>query len=266
MISNTIKLTILCLVLSSCVLARSKKKPVTGMKEYDFYALATEWQGTVCAFKKCNYDQSANDTWNLHGLWPDNDNGKHPFYCTKTNLNFNGLPADLKNLLKLYWSGLYSSQSNFLDHEWTKHGTCWRNDYGNISSMPSKVRNYISISRKNKQNSADFFRTTIALSKDTYSVFNMLKAAGISPSKDQRFTLSSITKAITKGLGGKVTKFKVGCNKDEAGTSWLEDVLICLDKNYKPIDCPAYKPSKCSATGIIYPPIVPKKTISTPIY
>ena len=65
-------------------------------QNYDSYALALEWQGTVCKFKNCEQDYTAAGTWNLHGLWPDADNGKHPFFCTNAPLNWDGLSQDLK--------------------------------------------------------------------------------------------------------------------------------------------------------------------------
>jgi ribonuclease T2 len=81
----------------------------TGVKDYDNYSLAIEWSGTVCRFKSCTEDNSARDNWNLHGLWPNKDDGNHPFTCTSTPLNFESLESGLRNDLNLYWSGLYSS-------------------------------------------------------------------------------------------------------------------------------------------------------------
>ena len=128
----------LLVFIGCCILSRSSLAQST--KDYDSYALALEWQGTVCKFKDCQQDYTAAGTWNLHGLWPDADNGKHPFFCTNVPLNWDGLSQDLKTLLSQYWSGLYSSQQQFLDHEWTKHGTCWRTDYGTISQMPAPLQ------------------------------------------------------------------------------------------------------------------------------
>lgn len=76
---------------------------------YDYYSFALEWPGSVCKFKNCAEDHTIAGTWNLHGLWPDANNGHHPFFCTKTPTDWDNLPKDLRNSLAQYWSGLYSS-------------------------------------------------------------------------------------------------------------------------------------------------------------
>ena len=53
---------------------------------------------------------------------------------------------------------------------------------------------------------------------------------------------------------GKYTKFQVNCSKDESGKPYLDNVLLCIDKNYNPIDCVSSIKQTCPATGIIYPP------------
>jgi ribonuclease T2 len=130
--------------------------------------------------------------------------------------------------------------------------------------MPASVQQLVSTARADKQNSTDFFKTTLSLSSNEYSTYNMLKNAGIEPTDSKTFTLKDIQAAITKGLGGKVTKFNIGCSTDESGNSWLSDMLICIDKNYMPIDCVSYRPSRCKSTGIKYP--VHKKNAFMPIF
>jgi len=169
-----------------CALFRSSASQST--KNYDSYALALEWQGTVCKFKNCGQDYTAAGTWNLHGLWPDADNGQHPFFCTNAPLNWDNLSDDLKKQLSLYWSGLYSSQQQFLDHEWTKHGTCWRTDYGTISMMPNQLQQLLTTIRTHSQNSADFLNFVVTLSKQVYRVYDLLSQNGISPSTTATYT------------------------------------------------------------------------------
>ena len=223
-------------------------------KDYDYYAFALEWAGTVCKFKNCVEDHSAAATWNLHGLWPNANNGQHPFMCTNVPTDWDNLPQNLVSTLGLYWSGLYSSQQTFLDHEWTKHGTCWRTDYGNITAMPSSVQSLAQSARNNKQNSADYFRLVVALSKNVYRIYEILVSGGITPSNTDKYTYAQIKAAMDKGFGGgKVTKFKVNCQLDESGLPYLSDVLICVDKNYNPQDCAFSVTSNCPVSGIMYP-------------
>lgn len=225
----------------------------SGVSDYDYYSMAVEWAGTVCHFKSCSEDHSAPDNWNLHGLWPDKSDGNHPFFCTNTPLQFEQLDSGLRNLLDLYWSGLYSSQQKFIDHEWTKHGTCWRSDYGEIEKMPASVQDTVLRQRSSDQNSSDFLKTSISLSKDVYNVYRTLERAGIIPSSTATYTLAEIQGSLTKLFGGEVTKFQINCQQDEKGASLLSDMSFCLDKNYQPMDCQNLRPSKCDPDRIFYP-------------
>lgn len=251
MARTVLNISLLVLLASSCILTAS----LEASKDYDYYAFALEWPGSVCQFKNCVEDHSAPGVWNLHGLWPNADNGHHPFFCTKTSLDWLNLSEELRKELGLYWSGLYSSQEQFLDHEWTKHGTCWRTDYGVVSKMPSQIQDNVSKARNDKQNSADFFSLVVDLSKNVYNIYDILSSEGIVPSDSKHYTLEQIHSAITKNFGkGSVTKFKVNCQRDESGNSYFNDVLICLDKNYNPMDCRFSVTSKCPSSGIRYPP------------
>jgi ribonuclease I len=83
----------------------------------------------------------------------------------------------------------------------------------------------------------------------------MLSQNGVSPSTTATYTFEQISGALVKTFGkGKVTKFQVNCQKDESGNSYLDNVLLCIDKNYNPIDCVSSIRQNCPATGIIYPP------------
>jgi ribonuclease T2 len=176
-------------VIILALLSMSIGMVMSSTKDYDYYAFALEWPGSVCQFKNCVEDHSIGGTWNLHGLWPNANNGHHPFFCTKTPTDWDNLPKDLRDTLGQYWSGLYSSQEKFLDHEWTKHGTCWRTDYGNIDNIPSGIKTSLQKARTDKQNSADFFNFVVDLSRDVYRIYDILSNNGISPSATATYNL-----------------------------------------------------------------------------
>ena len=225
------------------------------LKDYDYYAFASEWPGGVCKFRDCTEDSTQGDTFNMHGLWPNADSGRHPFYCSSVPTNFNGLPGDLKSQLLHYWSGLYSSQATFLDHEWTKHGTCWRSDYGEVTSMPASVQGLLKEIRTHDQNSADFLRFAITLLKEEYNLFDILGQSGIVPSTTRTYTFAEIKNAIKQTFGkGVVDTFKIKCNLKKGGIAYLTEIWLCLDKNYQPIDCRFKVGTSCTTTGIIYAP------------
>jgi ribonuclease T2 len=96
------------------------------------YTLAQEWPGSVCRTQHCtstylaNYDGSV---WNLHGLWPDKQNGyicSNVFTCTAEPYQPGVLSSTTVAKMDKYWVGLYNSGDDFRSHEWTKHGTCWK--------------------------------------------------------------------------------------------------------------------------------------------
>ena len=76
----------------------------------------------VFALQKCN----SSAPWTIHGLWPQYSNDNWPSYCTNTPFD-KSLIDDLWSEILAYWdtcSWSGKSESEFLGHEWTKHGTC----------------------------------------------------------------------------------------------------------------------------------------------
>lgn len=221
---------------------------------YDYYSFALEWSGTVCKFHKCDFDRSYAKTFNLHGLWPSRNNGHHPFYCSQTKFDFSSLSNSLRSNLNLYWSGLYSSQQEFLDHEWSKHGTCWNKNYGDLSRVPEGIDSWLTVARSHSnQVPADFLNTAVMLSKKVYNIYDALHKYEIEPSDEKTYAREQISKAFKLAYGVEV---QINCLRDESGNSYFSDVLLCLDKNFLPINCKEkgfIVGSACPASQLIYP-------------
>ena len=81
--------------------------------------------------------------------------------------------------MKAYWVGLYSSQQTFLDHEWTKHGTCY----------------------SDSQN--DYFTKAVDLHKK-YNPITALAAKNIVPSNSRTYSVADVQSALDSGFGAKV--------------------------------------------------------------
>lgn len=221
------------------------------LKSYDSLLLATEWQGTVCMFKVCNEDTSADGVFNLHGLWPNRNDGKHPFSCSRTKLGLKSLPKDLQTSLKSYWSGLYSSQEGFLNHEWSKHGTCWRSDYGNIPSMPQEARPLVLKARNsNVQQPEHYMRLASTLSSKNYNLYSILEKGGITPKDDEAYELEGVYSTISRALG--IKNFQISCVRDEAGRTFVQEFRVCLSHNLVPADCYKRKTGSCNG-NVFYP-------------
>lgn len=221
------------------------------MKDYDYLMFATEWQGTVCGFKNCDQDTSVDGVFNLHGLWPNRNDYKHPFSCTRVRFNLNSLPQALQTKLGKYWSGLYSSQQYFLSHEWSKHGTCWRTDYGTPSSMPANIRPLVQAARSAQAQDPKYFMDIAAtLASENYNIYSILKDAGIVPSDSRSYNLYNMYDVIAAGLG--IKNFQIMCNTDSAGRTSVMEFRVCLSHNFIPVDCYKRKVGGCNKS-LLYP-------------
>jgi len=199
--------TFFILLTTACVITTASTQ------NYDYYAFALEWPSSVCQFKNCMEDHTKEDTWNLHGLWPNSINGHHTFFCTKSPTDWDQLPSSLVSELDLYWSGLYSSMKKFMDHEWTKHGTCWRTDYGDLEKMPEASSTILKrVRNDSEQKSSDFFEFVVSLSKEVYNIYDILKESNIIPDQSKTYSLEDINSSLQQGFGqGSVTQFQVNC-------------------------------------------------------
>lgn len=72
------------------------------------------------AFARCD----VTDTWSLHGLWPDFDNGSWPSYCYDTDCE-TAITDDIFKEMDQYYPPCWSDHRELMCHEWMKHGTCF---------------------------------------------------------------------------------------------------------------------------------------------
>jgi len=108
---------------------------------FDYYLLAASWQPGFCVSHadkpECKNlaGTFAATNLDLHGLWPNDHDGNHPFYCgvpqsqidldksssTWCSMANYGASSTTMNTLSIYMPGV---QSCLDKHEWYKHGTC----------------------------------------------------------------------------------------------------------------------------------------------
>ncbi|KAF0711486.1 hypothetical protein As57867_005236, partial [Aphanomyces stellatus] len=95
---------------------------------FDYYLLSQSWQPTFC--KTGNYPGCRNPSpfmktsLTIHGLWPDNDDGSYPSFCSNTPLTPSDINAVGVSTLQQYWPDVKTGGTTFLSNEWLKHGTC----------------------------------------------------------------------------------------------------------------------------------------------
>jgi len=121
--------------------------------------------------------------------------------------------TELLSFMQTYWKDYQGNDETFWEHEWNKHGTC-------ISTFDSSCyANY-----QAGQDIVDFFQKTVDLYK-TLNTYEILAAAGITPSEDQTYNLADIQAAITKAHGKPAT---VNCKNGEFNEIWYQ-FNVCLN-------------------------------------
>jgi ribonuclease T2 len=111
-----------------------------------------------------------------------------------------------------------SSYDSFWEHEWTKHGTC-----------------------STQKTEHDYFATALSLYQTFNVTYQALRNSGIIPSSTDTYEIDKILYALSTAYKVKPV---VVCEYDESLGQYLEEVVICLDKTFKPFDCdPEEKPT-----------------------
>eukprot|EP01099_Mayorella_cantabrigiensis_P002074 TRINITY_DN1912_c0_g1_i2.p1 TRINITY_DN1912_c0_g1~~TRINITY_DN1912_c0_g1_i2.p1 ORF type:complete len:241 (-),score=26.18 TRINITY_DN1912_c0_g1_i2:145-837(-) len=203
---------------------------------WDYALYVNSWAATECLFHNPCSVPSYVETWVIHGLWPNYNNGSWPQYCNSSYPFVFSEVQDLSSQLYVEWPDLYENGTDFWKHEWEKHGTC---------AMQSTVID----------DEHDYFLLTLSLFEKQFLFGKWLTDAGIIPSWDQFYTLSEISEAITAGLGGEI-KVSMSCKTYGSPSKWLLDqIYVCVsDPDYKPFNCPQniYDSNYCPSNTPIY--------------
>ncbi len=64
-----------------------------------------------------------NDSYSIHGLWPQNTLHDYPTYCKNLDFDLDKLNP-IMNSLKTKWYSKKTSNEDFWKHEYLKHGSC----------------------------------------------------------------------------------------------------------------------------------------------
>ncbi|KAI2626409.1 ribonuclease-like protein T2 [Xylaria nigripes] len=147
------------------------------------------------------------NSWTVHGLWPDNCDGTYSQSCDSSRaysditsiLNDNG-KSSLVDFMQQYWQSNDESPEKFWEHEWATHGTC-------VSTLePDCYSQY-----QTGQEVADYFQVAVDLFK-TLDTYGALSDAGITPSSSKTYSSSEILNALEKVTGEAAV---ISCSGDE---------------------------------------------------
>lgn len=153
------------------------------------------------------------DSTTIHGLWPDYCDGTYPQYCS----SYSGIPeytgAQIEAVMQKYDPALYAyygvyfkdlngNSSDFLEHEYNKHGTCY-------TTMRPQCQPKLPWISQADFAVLNYFRQ-IAHKFQERPTYDFLAAAGIVPSSTKNYTLAQVQETLKQAHGA--TPF-VGCNK-----------------------------------------------------
>ncbi|TFK56687.1 ribonuclease T2 [Heliocybe sulcata] len=208
------------------------------------------------------------NSWTIHGLWPDNCDGSYEQYCDlsrqydpspspSTLPDGTVVPAytgpsvetfvqefnryDLLAYMNAYWVNQGADNPSFWGHEFSKHATCT-----STFDVACYGPDY-----KEHEDVINFFDSVIRAFK-MYPTYDMLAAAGITPSNKTTYSLSQLQNALRSQVGA--TPY-LGCghNGTVLQEAWYFHHVLGSEQygHYKTLDSTTI--STCSTTqGIWY--------------
>ncbi|KIZ02139.1 hypothetical protein MNEG_5816 [Monoraphidium neglectum] len=196
---------------------RSCRSRERGDLGFDYYLLARQWLGTVCAHEDCvNPPETSDFQFTLHGLWPEclsqDVAPDYPQCCDSSAAFSYSKISDLAPQLKTEWPSYKSTNgSGFWQHEWAKHGTCAMANGGVADEH-------------------DYFARALEL-HERFNIEDALSQEGITPDATRAYPGRQLYDALRRHLGHEALFF---C--DAQGN--LGHVETCLDLQLRPMDCP----------------------------
>ncbi|KAL4918562.1 ribonuclease T2-like protein [Aspergillus aurantiobrunneus] len=192
------------------------------------------------------------NSWTIHGLWPDHCNGGFDQYCDShrrySNISLILVDAGRRDLLdemSTYWKDYKGDDPNLWEHEWNKHGTC-------VSTLETHCySDYYP-----QQEVVDYFDKTVELFHDL-PTYRTLASANIVPSYTETYTRHEIEETLSKAHGATVT---VRCRSHRLQEVWyFFNVEGPLQTGKFVASEPDGQTSNCPPSGIIYQPKTPNR-------
>lgn len=170
--------------------------------------------------------------FNIHGIWMNYANSSYPTYCT--NITFN--ESELKPILSYlneYWTN-YQNTTEFLEHEWDKHGTC-----------------AILYDKKIFHNELEYFTKGLLMYKKLHIPILSDEITHIA-SSEQSTTIYDLQNILYKIYN---TNPVITCLTDENNNKIiLDEIRFCFDELFHMIKCPKFEYlQSCSSTNITIP-------------
>ena len=222
--------------------------------EYDTngedFVLSLSWPGSTCKLKNCQYLGRKN-YFSLHGLWPE-----YKFECDHIHYKMSDLSPQNQRDVPQYWSSMYNTEMGFINHELSKHGSCWEPERSDPDQCPMAIAQILNTVRPHQSQNERlnaFIQVAIAWSK-TNDLFTILKDAGMNPSENDVFSPADLMGALSQHFGVDDAAFPV-C-RGTKHQRYLSEVRFCLDNNFQIMSCGAKNVQnhiQSCGHGIFYP-------------
>lgn len=92
-------------------------------KKEDYYKINFEIKENPTNFYFLSLIKEDDESWSIHGLWPQYTLQKYPRFCKRAEFDLSKLEP-IMNDLKDYWYSNRGPDETFWEHEYLKHGTC----------------------------------------------------------------------------------------------------------------------------------------------
>lgn len=255
LLTTAILTTTLLLILETHQTPNKTQTPLK-TESYTNYMFSTSWGGSICIFHNCSH-YGQDKLFNLHGLWPGSSSTS-PFNCYQTHFRESDFNTYIKQNIYKYWNSFYNPNWGFINHEITKHGTCWDAELGDRENMDEGVvkilENLDLESDVEKLNG--YLETAIMVSR-IVDPYGALEKEGIVPGEGREYSIEEIMR-VFDGKYGEFSAIPI-CKSDRAsGNMYMVELRFCLDLDYNPGPCENIglvksKRNYCRKSKITYP-------------
>ncbi len=187
------------------LIASALTVPSMAATDFDFYVYSTSWQPSFCYGHYGDYPgcSTPDDFWEenltIHGAWPQYTNGSWPADCTSEGFDDSVVQKVGESVMKKYWPNVKEAETSSSYTEFWEHE--WTK-HGTCSGLDQ----------------AAYFQATIDNFPSTPSIVG--KAVGSSLSKSD----------LIAAYGTTVVP--------QCSSGYLSDIIVCMSKEFKAMDCP----------------------------
>jgi len=213
--------------IAAAKVSKNRSAPKSGI-DWDYLLYVSRWAGTM------GYGQNLPENvtgFTLHGMWPSNNDGSYPSYCSSEDFDPNQIRSLIYELDVAWFDYTPDDNYSLWSHEWSKHGTC----AAELDQLSTQYK---------------FFDYGISLYKDL-DVEGVLHDAGIEPSESEMYSIDQVSQALQDAIGQTPI---LTCESTDLGNS-LWRVEFCYDTDLNLQVCPESSDPDVCTDDFYIPPI-----------